>query len=409
MSEKINAIRSQLSNIIASGGSHKDQAEKYRIILENILTGLGPDLSEGLQIFIEAIVNENVSLVISRQILTEIGAHLMKLPDDISKDVCHYMLDKVQPRVISFEEQVASIRQHLADIYERNQMWREAANVLVGIPLETGQKQYTVDYKLETYLKIARLYLEDDDPVQAEAFINRASLLQAESKNEQLQIYYKVCYARVLDYRRKFIEAAQRYNELSYRVIVHEDERMTALRNALVCTVLASAGQQRSRMLATLFKDERCQQLPAVAILEKMYLERIIRRSELRDFEALLQPHQKACTIDGSTILDRAVIEHNLLSASKLYNNISFEELGALLEIHPSKAEKIASQMITEGRMNGYIDQIDSIVHFETRETLPQWDKQIQSLCYQVNSIIESIAKNEPEWISKVMEEQMVS
>lgn len=89
-------------------------------------------------------------------------------------------------------------------------------------------------------------------------------------------------------------------------------------------------------------------------------------RSELRDFEALLQPHQKASTIDGSTILDRAVIEHNLLSASKLYNNISFEELGALLEINPPKAEKIASQMITEGRMNGYIDQIDSIVHFES-------------------------------------------
>lgn len=288
-------------------------------------------------------------------------------------------------------------------------MWKEAAIVLVGIPLETGQKQYPVDYKLETYLKIARLYLENDDPVQAEAFINRASLLQAESRNEQLQIYYKVCYARVLDYRRKFIEAAQRYNELSYRSIVHEDERMTALRNALVCTVLASAGQQRSRMLATLFKDERCQQLPAVAILEKMYLERIIRRSELRDFEALLQPHQTASTIDGSTILDRAVIEHNLLSASKLYNNITFEELGALLEIVPSKAEKIASQMITEGRMNGYIDQIDSIVHFETRETLPQWDKQIQSLCYQVNSIIESISKHHPEWMLKVMDEQMVS
>lgn len=91
----------------------------------------------------------------------------------------------------------------------------------MGIPLETGQKyfffflllfelcfvftlqawnfikfihfrQYSVDYKLDTYLKIARLYLEDDDPVQAEAFINRASLLQAESKDEHLQIYYKV-------------------------------------------------------------------------------------------------------------------------------------------------------------------------------------------------------------------------
>ena len=48
----------------------------------------------------------------------------------------------------------------------------------MGIPLETGQKQYSVDYKLETYLKIARLFLEDDDPIQAEAYINRASLLQ---------------------------------------------------------------------------------------------------------------------------------------------------------------------------------------------------------------------------------------
>ena len=34
-----------------------------------------------------------------------------------------------------------------------------------------------------------------------------------------------------------------------------------------------------------------------------------------------------------SIILDHAVIEHNLLAASKLYNNITFEGLGALLEI----------------------------------------------------------------------------
>lgn len=70
--------------------------------------------------------------------------------------------------------------------------------VQVGIPLETGQKQYSVDYKLQTYLKIARLYLEDDDPIQAEASINRATLLQTETQNEELQILYKFCYARVL-------------------------------------------------------------------------------------------------------------------------------------------------------------------------------------------------------------------
>ena len=181
-------------------------------------------------------------MVISPQLLTAVANHFTRLPQRISKVVSHFTLEKVHPRNVSFEEQVAAIRQHLAQIYEDEQNWREAAQVLVGISLETGQKQYTVDYKLDTYLKIARLYLEDDDPIQAEAYINRASVLQAETKDERLQVVHKVCYARVLDYKRKFIEAAQRYNELSYKTIIHEDERMTSLKNALICTILASAG-----------------------------------------------------------------------------------------------------------------------------------------------------------------------
>lgn len=39
----------------------------------------------------------------------------------------------------------------------------------------------------------------------------------------------------------------------------------------------------------------------------------------------------------GSSILDQAVIEHNILSASKLYDNITFDELGRLLAIPPAK------------------------------------------------------------------------
>ena len=44
-----------------------------------------------------------------------------------------------------------------------------------------------------------------------------------------------------------------------------------------------------SRMLATLYKDERCQQLSCFNILEKMYLDRLIKRTELTEFETLLQ------------------------------------------------------------------------------------------------------------------------
>lgn len=53
-------------------------------------------------------------------------------------------------------------------------------------------RQYTIDYKLETYLKIAQLYLEDEDPINAEAYINRASIIQADTANVALQMLYKV-------------------------------------------------------------------------------------------------------------------------------------------------------------------------------------------------------------------------
>ena len=89
------------------------------------------------------------------------------------------------------------------------------------------------------------------------------------------------------------------------------------------------SGQQRSKQLAVLYKDERCQHLPNFKILEKMYvlykdsvyiinncqpalltcfaflcryLEHIIRPTELEEFAAMLLPHQKATTSDGMHI-----------------------------------------------------------------------------------------------------------
>lgn len=46
---------------------------------------------------------------------------------------------------------------------------------------------------------------------------------------------------------------------------------MKALDNALICAILAPAGPHRSRMLGTLFKDERSQRSPAYSMLNKMY------------------------------------------------------------------------------------------------------------------------------------------
>jgi len=127
-----------------------------------------------------------------------------------------------------------------------------------------------------------------------------------------------------------------------------------------------------------------------------MFLDHILRPAEVKGFEATLKPHQLARIAqssndrlasaavpddDGtqpadpdastrtspSTVLDRAVMEHNLLSCTKIYNNITFSGLGALLDLTPGAAETMARKMIEQGRLRGTIDQVERLIWFEGR------------------------------------------
>ena len=49
----------------------------------------------------------------------------------------------------------------------------------------------------------------------AEEYVNRASLQQTENKNDSVAIELKALNARVMDAKRRFIDAAQRYYEIS--------------------------------------------------------------------------------------------------------------------------------------------------------------------------------------------------
>jgi len=380
---------------IAASSDHKTKNEKYKQLLDQFLQ---KKAVKELKAFVDHMLEDQTPLVISRTLLQAFALALPELEPELHKEIGHYTLEKIQPRVVAFEEQVSVLRVELAKVYEAEEEWREASKILIGIPLDTGQRVLEPEYKVNIYIKIAQLYLEDDESVQAEAYINRASELIHHCKDETLKLRYKVCFARIMDYKRQFMKAGLRYYELSQ--IVGEGERMEALQYSCICTILAAAGPQRSRMLSTLYKDERSSKIDIYPIMEKMYLERILRKPEVEKFAKELKPHQMAQLADGTTVLDRAVIEHNLLSASKLYNNISFAELGSLLDISPEKAEKVASRMMVEDRLKGTIDQIEKLIIFDSAtESLGQWDSRIASSCNFVNDILEIIGAKYPKLV----------
>ncbi|PKA59925.1 COP9 signalosome complex subunit 4 [Apostasia shenzhenica] len=429
---KKTAMEGTLASAVAIT-DQKRKIEQYKLILSSVISAASSDMHQAKRL-IDHLVSDDVPLFVSRQVLLIFAQELGSLHHDTQKEIAHYALAQVQPRVVSFEDQlhahlicclenfvnsspslwllplaygrkgsrvkVLAFREKLAELYESERQWSKAAQMLSGIDLDSGIRIDDAK-KLAKCVKIATLYLEDDDSVNAEAFVNKASFLVGNSQHEAISLQYKVCYARILDLKRKFLEAALRYYDISQiekrhisDEVVDEDALEQTLSAAVTCTILAAAGPQRSRVLATLYKDERCTKLKIYPILQKVYLERILRKPEIDAFAEGLKPHQKAFLPDNFTVLDRAMIEHNLLSASKLYTNISFEELGALLGIAPQKAEKIASRMIYEDRMRGSIDQVEAVIHFEDdTEELQQWDQQIVGLCQALNDILESMGR----------------
>lgn len=78
-------------------------------------------------------------------------------------------------------------------------------------------------------VRIVRLLLEDEDSVQAETYYNRAALFAHSATDKEIILQFKLCQARILDYSRKFLEAASRYHELSWIGDIDESERLQML------------------------------------------------------------------------------------------------------------------------------------------------------------------------------------
>ena len=248
------------------------------------------------------------------------------------------------------------------------------------------------------------------DTTTAEAFLNRIKNLPSKIEDHELKLHFKLSQARILDARRKFLDASQEYFNVSLAAGVDESDRLQALAAAIRCAVLGPAGPQRSRILATLYKDDRATSVEEFGILEKMFLDRLLNPAEVAAFSERLAPHQLAQTADGTTVLDKAVVEHNLVAASKLYENITTDALGTILGLEGSgdltageKAEAYAARMVEQGRLKGSIDQIDGVIYFQsstvaTGQHIRQWDAGVQGLAEDVERVATSITDAFPEF-----------
>ncbi|KAH9988702.1 PCI domain-containing protein [Xylariaceae sp. FL0662B] len=409
----------KVSEALAQVQSSPDQASAFDSLLSNLKTISTPQtIAPDLKAIIDAVFNSSLGIVALRSLLSTLITALKDFNNaDLWIDVGQHALTVLSAQTSTFLEQAAQIRELVADGHETNEDNLEAAKVLSEIPLDSSQRKVTNEDRVKVWIRIVRNYLEVDDTTSAETYLNKLKNVIYQVADPALNLHFRLSQARIQDSKREFLAASQAYHDISFSAAVSEDERLHTLGMAVKCAILAPAGPLRSRALGRLYKDERAApNLDEFAMLEKMFFDRLLAPAEVDKFAQGLSPHQLATTSDGSTVLAKAVVEHNLLGASRLYSNIGFEALGLLLGLDAGKAEDTTAKMIEQGRLVGRIDQIERIIWFEGGEAsgekgsgradltvgreMRRWDANVQGLAEEVENITNALQREFPEFVA---------
>ena len=398
----------------------KTDAQAYNALLSDILTDTTA-LPDNLIAYVQAIISDSIGVIHSRPLLSSFVEQYRSLTDTSAQITAgDSIVDLLAPKVVSFEQQDTDIKHVLADAYEETEDYISSAKTLQTITLDSSQRNVSDDDRARVWMRICRCYLEEDDPTNALTYLNKVKQVIFSVTDQTTRIHFQASQARIYDSQRAFLDASSAYLQLSNETVIDEEERLKTLGEAITCAVLAPAGPPRARQLGKLYKDERAIETPSYPILEKIFLDRLLSPSEVSAFAAGLKEHQLAKTSDGSTVLDKAVLEHNLLAVSRLYLNIRTANLGALLGVDADRAETYAAAMIESQRLGGSIDQIEGIIHFykagkeggavqgqQQQDAvglqLRSWEQGIQGLAEEVEKVTTMLQREEPVFYDRVM------
>ncbi|RNF05800.1 putative cop9 signalosome complex subunit [Trypanosoma rangeli] len=198
-------------------------------------------------------------------------------------------------------------------------------------------------------------------------------------------------FASLLAARYRFAEASQRFYELYMRTKI-----LTHLRAAIVCAIQSDAGATRARLLSTFYKDKNAVLFGELyGILTRAHHSHLLRPSDLGQFLSYVEPST------DTAVIERAFIQHNLQAISRVYYNIGFAELGALIGTTAREAERLVARMVSERRLDATLDQTTETVVFcryDNASALEAWDARIASVCEELSHATDLIVSHHNEF-----------
>lgn len=143
----MSSVRERVSAALPASAPAQNQLEAIKKVWVDLINEAKSheQLEHTCKELLDAVVNnDGVSLMVSRQLVGELINNIVATGSPLTQNsalaVGEHLLALVQPRILSYEDQAARMREHLAAIYEERKQFRHAAKMLADISMEGGQR-----------------------------------------------------------------------------------------------------------------------------------------------------------------------------------------------------------------------------------------------------------------------------
>ena len=318
---------------------------------------------EALKAFVTHQAQESTPIAEARKNLLDLADQCPNMTIELSQALCKHAQDVLAPRRNNFLRCDRGFKKELAYAFADTGDLYEACNTLSQAAYDPSQYASQAECErdmAEDYMTLADWYFKQEDFGRADTKFNKVSALSNEGWTALMKLNYVLLLAIGKDSKREYDAASNYFLEVARKATDDELTANDCFNKAVICRILCPAGSTKDTRIANLFKDERAKMSDHYELLRKFATSSVVRRQDVERLEKALKTHQQVRYSDGYTALDKALIEHNMTVLSKVYLNITFQELGHFLGISTDQAEDILAKMISENRLKGVIlDQVN--------------------------------------------------
>ena len=176
-----------------------------------------------------------------------------------TEHVCLSLTDALRAQQVAALDDVdVGLRDALYDVKMQQGQYYAAGAALAAGQIDTAPH---LDAPTRGYLwvRVCQAFLRCEDDVTAERYIKKASDLSRHMSKDVLMMYTTTM-AQMLDYKKQFLQAAVKFDDISRRgqaLDFPPDELLLFLGHAVRCTLLAPVSPARMRMMGSLSRDDR--------------------------------------------------------------------------------------------------------------------------------------------------------